>query len=601
MFVVNFHGIGAPKRPVDADEAEYWIDVAQYEAALDTIVAHPRGRDVIVTFDDSNRSDIEIALDPLLRRGLKAKFFLLAGMIGQPGYLTPDDLRKLHDAGMEIGTHGVAHVRWDLLDDPGLSREIDRSLSDIEKWTGVRVTSVGLPFGGYNLSVLRALNQRGLKEVYSSDGGPRLSSLMPIPRYSVVRSLTPALLRRKIDQGFSLPGRVFTEMRSVVKSFRSGPHSPPRPIHDGARPQMQVVEASSTQIFCDGALVLIVGFRNAVDVTNCLSALTKFPREPGFDVLICENGGAAAFRELVRSLTAPDGPCAKAGVAPLTSDERIRICAPESKIVEAVRLRLGDVGPHVLVGRASENLGYAAAINAWLRTALSETKWTGAWILNPDTQPQPDALLQLATYAHQSQKGMVGSRIMTMDEPDFVCSRGLKWRKFMASTLGVGANEPTLPAPDPAIVEAKIDAPSGASFYVTRACIEKIGTMDESYFLYFEDVEWGLRAKKHFGIGYAYDSVVPHIGGSTIGSSPDRRLRSKIAVYYEFRNRILFVRRNHPSWFVWTALVTLLHCFEFLAVGATGNFWTGLRAVWAGITGETGRADAIFPQLSVKD
>jgi GT2 family glycosyltransferase len=193
---------------------------------------------------------------------------------------------------------------------------------------------------------------------------------------------------------------------------------------------------------------------------------------------------------------------------------------------------------------------------------------------------------------------MVGSRVMEPGDPGHVCSRGLKWRRFLASTLGVDANAPSPHVPDVADIEARIDAPSGASFYVTRACIDAIGLMEDLYFLYFEDLEWGLRAKAACGVSYAYDSVVPHIGGSTIGSASDRRKRSKVAVYYEFRNRLTFVRRNHPAWFWWTAAITAIHGGEFLLVGASENFKMAMRAVWAGIRKETGRADHVFPQLA---
>ena len=36
-----------------------------------------------------------------------------------------------------------------------------------------------------------------------------------------------------------------------------------------------------------------------------------------------------------------------------------------------------------------------------------------------------------------------------------------------------------------------MDSPTGPSMYVTRDCIERIGLMDESFFLYWEEVDWG--------------------------------------------------------------------------------------------------------------
>jgi GT2 family glycosyltransferase len=171
----------------------------------------------------------------------------------------------------------------------------------------------------------------------------------------------------------------------------------------------------------------------------------------------------------------------------------------------------------------------------------------------------------------------------------------------MAAVRGVDIFAPSSIRPDPADVEARIDAPSGCSFFVTRACLAKIGAMDERYFLFFEDLDWGLRAKACCGLGYAYDSVVPHTGGTTIGSANRlaNRLaeRSRLAVYLEFRNRILFVRRNFAGWLVWTTFMATLHAGRFLLAGAPANFAAAWSGLFAGLTGETGRPDRLMSTL----
>jgi GT2 family glycosyltransferase len=331
--------------------------------------------------------------------------------------------------------------------------------------------------------------------------------------------------------------------------------------------------------------IAIVGFRNPGDIRECLTALASAKREPSFAVFICENGGAAAFDALAASLSAPGAPCAgKPEPIAATTEAFVRVC----------RLRLGADGPLVHLGEAKENLGYAGGVNAWARPLMDIAGWDGLWVLNPDTKPEPDALAELIGYAERRGKGMVGSRIVFADNPDVVGSRGLRWRRLLASPLGVDMGAPVLPPPDPDDVDARIDAPSGASIYVTRACLDRIGLMDERYFLYYEDFDWGLRAKKACGVGYAYDSIVPHIGGSTIGSARRRAARSELSVYLEFRNRMVFVRRHYPAWAAWSAAMAWLRAGEFLFVGAPGNFWTAMRGIRAGLRGETGRPDHVL-------
>ena len=107
--------------------------------------------------------------------------------------------------------------------------------------------------------------------------------------------------------------------------------------------------------------------------------------------------------------------------------------------------------------------------------------------------------------------------------------------------------------------------------YVTRDCLTRIGLMDERYFLYFEDLDWGIRAKHQGKIGYADDSIVLHDGGTTIGSAMTRQQQSPLAIYLDFRNRLLFVRSHGARWLAW------LGRFDFLVCLVRGVFSERLR------------------------
>ena len=326
--------------------------------------------------------------------------------------------------------------------------------------------------------------------------------------------------------------------------------------------------------------IIIVGFGHSDDVVKCLNAIATQRRCPTFEVFISENGGPAAFDALVETLAQKGAPC-EGGVEPLepASNDFVRAC----------RLRLAGGQATVTIGEARDNFGYAGGINAWLRPLLAEPGWTAIWILNPDTWPEPDALAELVAYAGERGKGMVGSRLMIPGRSDIASSRGLKWNKLSARLTGVDIFAPVSPAPDPEDVERRMDSPTGPSMYVTRACIERIGLMDESFFLYWEEVDWAVRAKAACGVGYAHKSVVPHVMGTTTGSAGGRSKRSAFSVYLGHRNQLHFVRRHHPRWFLWTLFVTFVRSGEYLAVGSTRNFAAAIRGMLAGLRGEKGR------------
>jgi hypothetical protein len=328
--------------------------------------------------------------------------------------------------------------------------------------------------------------------------------------------------------------------------------------------------------------VLIVAYGNAADIVGCLIALSHARRKPGFEIFICENGGPLAYAELIAALTAENGPCREIG------DDAV-LDAPLLLARHLLSLKGEAHGTLVHLGLATENLGYAGGVNAWLRPLLAVQGWSAAWILNPDSEPAPDALLELSAYAERWGKGMVGSRLIPTAEPDFVHSRGLHWCKARAVARAVDLRSPRDFEPDPQTVDSRIDSPSGASMYVTRACMERIGLMNERYFLFFEDLEWGIRARQDFGVGYAHRSIVVHAGGTTIGSSTRTARQSPLSVYLEYRNSILFVRENFPAWLLWTIMIQLARIASKARAYPLGSFKAAFRGIVDGVRGRTGR------------
>jgi GT2 family glycosyltransferase len=327
-------------------------------------------------------------------------------------------------------------------------------------------------------------------------------------------------------------------------------------------------------------LVLIVGYNNPGDIGNCLAALSRATATPRFDIFICENGGLPAYRELIRRLV-EEQVCRDAAMekqSELASDPFVAID----------RLELAGRSSRVVVGCAKDNLGYAGGVNAWLRRLLDCDGWKGVWILNPDAEPAPDALRALVARAEGGDKGMVGSTILEAGSDEIVRFRGgLQWRKLSARSVAIGLGERLDAAIDLPAIERALDSPSGASMYVTRKCIEQIGLMEDSYFLFFEDLDWGVRAKS-LGLGYASNSIVAHRRGTTTGSAGRPTALSKLAVYLQHRNAIHFVKRHYPWTLPIRLLFSLASAMRFLAAGAPTNFIAVLEGMSAGLRGETG-------------
>lgn len=161
------HGIGPAPTHTEEVEKPYWVSRESFATVLDLARSLP----LRLTFDDANSTDISIALPALQAAGLKASFFIPTDRIGQKGYVDEEDIRTLHAAGMEIGSHGCAHVRWTTLNNADIACDVARSIERLSAIINAPVRSVAIPFGSCDRRVLSVLRALGVGRVYSSFRG----------------------------------------------------------------------------------------------------------------------------------------------------------------------------------------------------------------------------------------------------------------------------------------------------------------------------------------------------------------------------------------------------------------------------------------------
>jgi len=182
---LNFHGIGSPPAETDSAERRYWITKDAFYQVIDRIPAWQEQQRILITFDDGNASDLEIAAPALLERGLRATFFVLTGRLEQPGYLSADDVRQLRDMRFGIGSHGQDHVSWPDQTPAALHAEVFHSRDRLEQVLGAPVTEAAIPFGNYNRKVIQALKAAKYEAAWTSDGGAIRGNGFLRPRTSI--------------------------------------------------------------------------------------------------------------------------------------------------------------------------------------------------------------------------------------------------------------------------------------------------------------------------------------------------------------------------------------------------------------------------------
>jgi GT2 family glycosyltransferase len=207
--------------------------------------------------------------------------------------------------------------------------------------------------------------------------------------------------------------------------------------------------------------------------------------------------------------------------------------------------------PEMTLLETHKNLGFSGGNNVGMRYAL-EHGADFVWLLNNDTFVDSGILSCLSTFKDPS-VGIIGNKIYFAPGHEFHASRysarqkgrvlwyagGLiDWNNVYASHRGVDE-----------VDHGQYDTPeetqfiTGCSMIIRRAVIENIGYLDDNYYLYLEDLDYCLRAKKAgYRLLYVPAGVLWHVNA---GSSA--RPGNPLHEYYFTRNRLLLGFRYATS------------------------------------------------------
>lgn len=180
--VLMYHGLHAGTHSRGVFDAVYSVEPRAFTQQLDWLAeqgyrsvrlrdaeqARLTARCVVITFDDGDVSNSEIALPLLLERGMRAEFFVTADFVGRPGYMSAVDVRALADAGMGVQSHGFSHRYLADLPVGELEYELRRSRQQLEAISGEAVEALALPGGRGGERERQAALRLGYRDVLNS-------------------------------------------------------------------------------------------------------------------------------------------------------------------------------------------------------------------------------------------------------------------------------------------------------------------------------------------------------------------------------------------------------------------------------------------------
>ena len=285
--------------------------------------------------------------------------------------------------------------------------------------------------------------------------------------------------------------------------------------------------------------------------------MTDDPLRPRVDVVVVTWNTAELSARALRRLLDEERDC------------DLRLLVRDNASSDGTVERLAREVPEAAVDAGTENLGFAAGVNTVLKRS------TAPWIflLNSDAWPEPGALRTLIATAEATPRAAaVAPRL---ERPD----GSLEHSTHPFPSVGVAVTSALWPR----IVSRKkadalmlngawnhdrrrrVDWAVGAALLVRRNALDEIGDLDDSFFMYVEDLEWCWRAhKRGWEIWFEPDAVVRHVGNVS-GAQRYGGRRTEVFL----RNTHTFFRREHGR--------VAAAAYRAIGLSAAGAKWAGAR------------------------
>jgi len=290
-------------------------------------------------------------------------------------------------------------------------------------------------------------------------------------------------------------------------------------------------------------IAVVLNWNNPSDTVECVTGLRQ-SLYPNLQILVVDNG---------------------------STDDSIAVLAERFPDLELIQ--------------TGKNLGYSGGNNIGIKCALSE----GAdyvFLVNNDVTIAPETISHLVRIAENDHAtGATGALVFWQSEPDtlYAAYGVVDYSEAIVKLKGRNCRD-----------VSRYDAPRavdwvlGCAILLRRDAVERIGTFDESFFAYHDEVDWCTRAREAgYRIMLVPEARVWHKGQASTGG--ERYASAKR--YFVGRNSVLFAKKHATAW-QWTKFLTMFFAslpVVFLRELPRGQ-WRGvllkLWGFWDGLTGK---------------
>ncbi len=204
--------------------------------------------------------------------------------------------------------------------------------------------------------------------------------------------------------------------------------------------------------------------------------------------------------------------------------------------VEAIK----DQFPEAALLINSENLGGTGGFNSGIRHVLKKGGYKYIWLLDNDAEVEDNSLSELVVaMEHDDNIGLAGSRIVDSRRRDITVEAGALIESDMIGVRPLYRNVTNLKLDTQT---ADVDYVAICSALIRTSALEKVGLMDERYFIFWDDMDWGLTFKESgFKVVCALNSIAYH-------NAFTEKRGVLVDYYYGNRNSLLTYSKHTGLW-----------------------------------------------------
>ena len=160
-------------------------------------------RQVAIMFDDGFRG-IYDCREYLYANKICPTVFLAVSLIGQPGYLTVEEIKELQEHGFNFQSHGWRHIDMTSLSAEELKLELVEARLKLGEILGKKINQICLPIGYFSDGLLKMIQEEGYDDVFSSIPGNYGDKIFGMRRRNLVQSSSKFQVSLILKGGMSL-------------------------------------------------------------------------------------------------------------------------------------------------------------------------------------------------------------------------------------------------------------------------------------------------------------------------------------------------------------------------------------------------------------